>query len=147
MKGGACPHKKMTSAAETLQAHGLDVNSVYTRVRHAFERPGVDEAAAIAEIWDATAAQRAACVIELHGQVDGPLLNDYNELVERQTDLMGRFGLGGAPMRAAYIIVARVIEAALFDDTYAPYHPPATPYQPPRRYIVHNFMVNPHPLQ
>ena len=129
MKGGACPHKKMTSAAETLQAHGLDVNSVYTRVRHAFERPGVDEAAAIAEIWDATAAQRAACVIELHGQVDGPLLNDYDELVDRQTDL----GLGGAPMRAAYIIVARVIEAALFDA-------------PPRRsYMEHHFMHNPHP--
>ena len=101
-----------TTLLQILRAHRLDDrdDQLYTLAANALARCGGNATAAIDVVWQATAAQRAACAAELYGRVDGALVGFFRAQVREQREFIEEFGEeegGGVPLLVAYIIIAR----------------------------------------
>ena len=104
-----------TTLLQILRAHRLDDDLLYTLAENALARRGGNATAAIDAVWQATAAQRAACAAELYGRVDGALVGFLRAQVRERKAFIEEFGEeegGGVPLLVAYIIIARMLEEA-----------------------------------
>ena len=116
-----------TTLLQILRAHRLNDDQLYTLAENALARRGGNATAAIDAVWQATAAQRAACAAALHGRVDAALVGFLRAQVREQRAFLEEFGEkegGGVPLLVAYITIARMLEKTAARGNAPPPPPP-----------------------